>query len=237
MIVGPKFPLYRPAPRWLLLGLLAAEGFLMLSERFEWFAFGKHKGWLVLICLGAVGGVLSLGLLCLLACVLFRRRFQFTIRSMLVLTFAIAVACSWLAVEMQQARKQRELLEWFHQRWGGRVWLIYCLVEDVPAGPAPTSQPGWLEELLGQDFFADVIYASFSGGQDSPPATLSDSDLRNSGGSRGCGSSTSRGPALPTPTWSTWPGFAGSRNCVCSILLASPAPGSPALQTCTALRG
>ncbi len=65
MIVGPKFPLYRPAPRWLLLGLLAAEGFLMLSERFEWFAFGKHKGWPVLICLGAVGGVLSLGLLCL----------------------------------------------------------------------------------------------------------------------------------------------------------------------------
>ncbi len=178
-----KSPWYRPTPSWLLFGLLAAEGFLMLSERFEWFAFGKHKGWPVLICLGVVGGVLALALLCLLACVLFRRRFQFTIRSLLVLTFAVAVACSWLAVEMQQARRQRELVEWFHQRLGDRVCLLYVLPSNMPLAPVPPARPGWLEGLLGEDFVADVVYASFccgpavSGGPNNPPVPLGDAEF------------------------------------------------------------
>ena len=38
-----------------MLGLLALEGFLWLSERYRWFPFNEHKGWTVLICLATVG--------------------------------------------------------------------------------------------------------------------------------------------------------------------------------------
>ena len=36
---------YRLTPGHVVLGLLAVEGFLLLSEWFEWFAFNRHKGW------------------------------------------------------------------------------------------------------------------------------------------------------------------------------------------------
>ena len=35
-----------------MLGLLAVEGFLLLSEWFRWFPFNEHKGWTVLIAGG-----------------------------------------------------------------------------------------------------------------------------------------------------------------------------------------
>ena len=42
-------------PDRLVLGLLAVEVFLLLSERFQWFAFNENKGWTVLIAVGVVG--------------------------------------------------------------------------------------------------------------------------------------------------------------------------------------
>jgi hypothetical protein len=50
-------------PDRLLIALLAMEGFLLLSERFRWFAFNEHKGWTVLICLTTVGAGFVLMLL------------------------------------------------------------------------------------------------------------------------------------------------------------------------------
>ena len=38
----------------------------------------------------------------------FRRRFQFSIRSLLVLVVAVALPCSWLPAEMKEANRQRE---------------------------------------------------------------------------------------------------------------------------------
>ena len=40
---------YRLTPDRCVLGLLALEAFLLLSEHFRWFAFNQHKGWTVLI--------------------------------------------------------------------------------------------------------------------------------------------------------------------------------------------
>ena len=45
---------YRVTPGRLLAILLAVEGFLWLSERFHWFAFGQQKGCAVLIAMGTV---------------------------------------------------------------------------------------------------------------------------------------------------------------------------------------
>ena len=88
--------------------LLVVELLLWLSERFHWFAFNSHKGWTVLITVSSVGVVLLLMLAWCLVALTFRRRFQFGIRTLLVLTLAVALPFSWLGVEMRRAREQRD---------------------------------------------------------------------------------------------------------------------------------
>ena len=150
---------YRPTPDRLIVGLLLLEGLLWVSERFQWFAFNRHKGWTVLIAAAAVAAAFVLMLLWLLASLLRRRRFQFGLRSLLVLVVAVAVPCSWLAVELQRAERQRKAVEaieglgdcvaygyTFHPISGR--WPL--LREELPG-------PLWLRRLLGDDFFADVV--------------------------------------------------------------------------------
>ena len=81
------------------MGLLAVEGLLLLSERFCWFAFNEKKGWTVLIAVAAVGLAGLFTLLWFAASLLFRWPFQFSLRSLLVLTEAVAIPCSWLATQ------------------------------------------------------------------------------------------------------------------------------------------
>jgi hypothetical protein len=104
---APKPRWYRPTPDRLILALLVVEGLLWLSERHEWFGFNQHKGWTVLIAVAAVGACFLLMLLWFIAGILFRWRFQFSIRSLLILTVATAVPCSWLAAQMKKAREQK----------------------------------------------------------------------------------------------------------------------------------
>ena len=80
---------FRPTPAWLVLALLVVEGLLWLSERYEWFWFNEKKGWTVLIAVAVVGVALLVMLLWFIASLLFRWRFQFSIRSLLVLTVAV----------------------------------------------------------------------------------------------------------------------------------------------------
>ena len=65
----------------------------------------------MLIAVAAVGVVLLGMFLWFGVAVVFRRRFQFSIRSLLILVIVVAVPCSWLAVEMKKARKQHESVE------------------------------------------------------------------------------------------------------------------------------
>ena len=58
---------YRLTPDRVVLGLLAVEGVLLLSEWFGWFAFNRHKGYTVLIAVAAVAGAMLLVLLWFLA--------------------------------------------------------------------------------------------------------------------------------------------------------------------------
>ncbi len=81
---------YRLTPDRFVIGLLVVEGLLWLSERFQWFSFNEHKGWTVLIGVAVVGAAFLLMLLWFIASLLFRWRFQFSIRSLLVLTIADA---------------------------------------------------------------------------------------------------------------------------------------------------
>jgi hypothetical protein len=156
---GPSPPARRwrrPTPGWAILGLLAAEGLLWLSERFRWFAFNEHKGWTVLFALAAVGLTLVGLLLWFAASLLLRWRFQFSLRSLLALVLVVALPCSWLAVECQRANKQR-LAAAAIEREGGDV--VYDYEHDafhVSLANAQPPAPGWLRRALGDDFFSVI---------------------------------------------------------------------------------
>ena len=62
----------------------------------------------MLIAVAVVGVAMLVMKLWFVVALVFRRRFQFSIRSLLVLTVAVAIPCSWLAVEMKHANQQRE---------------------------------------------------------------------------------------------------------------------------------
>ena len=144
---------YHLTPDRLLIALLPVLGLLLVSEWFRWFPFNEHKGWTVLIALHQGWTVLiALAVVCLAAVVL-RRRFEFGLSSLFLLIVVVAIPCSWLAVKMQRARRQREPVEAI-QKAGGRVGYDWGNVKPK------SSAPVWLRRLVGEDFFADVYSVS-----------------------------------------------------------------------------
>ena len=145
----PPHRWYRLTPDRCLAVLLAFEGGLLLSDRFGWPVW--HKGYAVLTAMASVGAFLLLMLGWLALAMVFRRRFQFSIRSLLVLIVAVAVPCSWFSCEMKKARQQREAVQ-------GIVTLGGGVVSDYERSFFSTQQaPAWLRQLFGDDFFRDVV--------------------------------------------------------------------------------
>jgi hypothetical protein len=151
----PNLRWYRLTPDRLVVGLLAVEGFLVLSEWFGWFAFNRQT-WTVLIALAAVGLALVVMFLWFVAALLLRRRFQYGLRSLMLLVVAVAVECSWVSVRMERARKQKEAVEAI-RRLGGTTEYSYQRAATPDAAPPG---PSWLRRFLGDDFFADVAVVS-----------------------------------------------------------------------------
>ena len=100
---------YRATPGRLVIVLLVAEATLWLSDRLSWPAW--HKGYAVLVALAGVGLFVLLVPLCFLGALILRWRFQFSIRSLFILTVAVAFPFSWLAAEMKKAREQRATVD------------------------------------------------------------------------------------------------------------------------------
>jgi len=176
---------FYPTPAWLIYGLLVVEGLLWLSERYTWFWFNEKKGWTVLVGVGVVGVVMIVMLLWFVVALVFRWRFQFSIRSLLVLTVAVALPFSWLAVEMKKTREQDATVDEIG-KLGGRVYYEYqCDPSGEPmldpfGEPLINAQPQvpiWLQTLLGSDFFREVSRADLCdpNGFD---ASVTDSDLK-----------------------------------------------------------
>ncbi len=152
-----------PARRWfhltpdrLIVSLLAVEGFLLLSERFRCFAFNEMKGLTVLIALASVGVVALLMSLWLAAGLLFRWRFQFSMRSLLVMVVAVAVPCRWLAVEMKEAEKQKRAVEAISKA-GVDVYYDYQFDATGSWTGASWGGPTCVRNWFGEDFVADVV--------------------------------------------------------------------------------
>jgi hypothetical protein len=141
----PKCRWFHFTPEHLLAVLLIVEGILLLFDWFHWFP----KGWAVLISIEAVVFFLVLVLLWFIINLLFHWRFQYSIRTLLVLMMAVAIPASWLAVEMERARAQKESVEIFGEA---------CVYQDERAAPF---LPTRVRQLLGKDFFADVVQLWF----------------------------------------------------------------------------
>ncbi len=81
-----------------------------------------------------------------------RRWFQYSLRTLLVFVTVCALACSWLAVKMRQAERQREAAKAI-EKLGGQVFW------DSKA----SRRPAWLRKLVDSVFFDSVRSVDLSG--------------------------------------------------------------------------
>ena len=81
---------------------------------------------------------------------------------LLVVAAALTVLGSWFARRLVRATAQRELVEQIRVI-GGKVYYEYQCDEssDWPLNEEEMPKPGWLEDLLGEDFLHDAFYVSF----------------------------------------------------------------------------
>ena len=175
-VPAPKLRWYRLTPDRLILGLLAVEAFLLLSEWRCWLPLNQHKGWTVLTAVAVVALMLLLLLVWFAASLILRWRFQYSLRSLLLLVVAVAVACSWLTTEIQRAKRQREAVAGF--------LALNALVEykigadSVWIKESTNFYNSRLQSLLGNDFFAK--FAGVTVNTDADVAELKEwSDIEN----------------------------------------------------------
>jgi hypothetical protein len=90
------------------------------------------------------------------------RWYQYSLRTLMIVVTLFAVACSWFAVKLQQASSRREAVEAIRKA-GGSIFYDYQIdkSEKVIPGAEPFA-PICLRNLLGDDFFYDVVYAEVS---------------------------------------------------------------------------
>jgi Leucine-rich repeat (LRR) protein len=77
-----------------------------------------------------------------------RRWFQYSLRSLMIFVFVWSLACSWLAVQLQRAKRQQIIVETI-QKTGGTVVYDH-------------QRPAWFERLLGRDFLTNVVRAEIA---------------------------------------------------------------------------
>lgn len=139
---------YRLTPDRCVVGLLALEGLLLASQWFQWFAFNRYPGYAMVFTVAAVALALALMLVWFFVSAIFRRRFQFSLRSLLLLVVVVAIPCKWMPTEVKCAEQQRAALEPIRQVGGAPNY-------DAPLWPQ------WLCDLLGPDLFGNVEQVRF----------------------------------------------------------------------------
>ena len=83
-----------------------------------------------------------------------RRRFQFSLRSLLALVLAVAIPCSWFATERRSANRQAEAVRAI-EAVGADVTYDHEYDSNNPS--EYRAPPECLRKLLGTDFFANVL--------------------------------------------------------------------------------
>ena len=86
-----------------------------------------------------------------------RRRFQYSLRTLLVFTMLVAAGMSWFSVKREQARKQREVVKSIQALGGQVLGYDYEFDETGCHLSNPRSlAPAWLRRQLGDDFFSNL---------------------------------------------------------------------------------
>lgn len=95
-----------------------------------------------------------------------RRRFQFTLRAAMLFVVLCAIPCSWLATRMHSVRKQHEAYAALRARGWGMLYEYQCDRESggyhFAVNPSPPG-PACLRAVLGEQFFADVMWVRSNG--------------------------------------------------------------------------
>jgi len=149
-------------PDRFLVGLSATVLLMMLAD---WISLGvmRSSGWNVLLALATLCLGVFASFLWFAVSVFRRRRFQFGMRTLLLLALAVTICCSWFTCRMQEAKRQKKVLEEIRQ-WGGGYAYDYHF-DSLGNRILPPKWPGpaWLRNLVGEDFLADVVYVGFYG--------------------------------------------------------------------------
>ncbi|MGO8751436.1 MAG: hypothetical protein ACLQNE_36275 [Thermoguttaceae bacterium] len=155
----PRRHWFHFTPERLLIALLPVWGALFLFEHFHWL----NKGYSVLFAVASMVAVLLFLLLWFVVALVFRWRFQYSIRTLLLVMLLASIGMSWVAVKMQGSRKQRGAVEAIQKLRGG-AWYDYEFVRwGVPLRTVPPPGPAWLRKLLGDDVFTDVVAVTLTG--------------------------------------------------------------------------
>ncbi len=77
-----------------------------------------------------------------------RKTWQFSLRTLLLFVLVASIAMSWIAVRMERARRQAKAVKGISGRPSYR--------------PNEPPVPRWLAELLGKDFFCEVVAANIA---------------------------------------------------------------------------
>ena len=145
-------------PGHLVTALFVVDVGLLLADYFH----KLPKGYAAMIAVALAATAVFCVLLWWADSVLYRRRFQFSLRSLMLFTAVVAISFSWLANEMRYASKQRQVL--------ARILETKCYVNyrkrriPLPVGSFsyPVNKLGlvcfWPRRWLGDDFFVSVDY-------------------------------------------------------------------------------
>ncbi len=138
-------------PSYCVAAVLVVEIALWMSERLGWPEW--PKGYAVLTWLSSLALVLVLLGLWFTVSLICGMRFQFGIRSLLLLTITVALGCGWLVTQLREAKRHDEAVQAI-TKLGGSVLFDFQLdaSNNVVSGARP---PGtaWLRSCMGDGFF------------------------------------------------------------------------------------
>ena len=145
------------------LQFVAADGVTVPLRKLPVVLVQRCKGWTVLLAVAATSVVLGAGGLWWVVAWIFHWRFQFSVRTLLLLAVAVALPFSWLAVEMKKAREEREAVVAIVELRGA-CSVTGSLTKTVrPRQRALPLEPPWLRRCLGEFLFSKVVRVSFWG--------------------------------------------------------------------------
>jgi|GEM_PF-2034355 len=87
-----------------------------------------------------------------------RRWYQFSLRTLLILTLILAIPCAWLGRRLERKRRERNAVKAVTAKFGQTHYDYELENRSEADGPA------WLRRLLGDDFFSDVHAVTLRGG-------------------------------------------------------------------------